>query len=97
MWSRRSWGPTDRRLSAPRRGPLAREQALSEFLKQRGSGGAVPHSTAETETETETEPSHSVSPTPPQALGGGLIKAEVVMRFDETGRTSFCGRRFLRK
>ena len=37
------------------------------------------------------------SPTPMQSLAGDLIAAEVLMRFDENGRTSFCGKRFLRK
>ncbi|MGZ5875800.1 MAG: hypothetical protein ACXWKP_27280 [Bradyrhizobium sp.] len=37
------------------------------------------------------------SPTPLQSLTGDLIKADVVMRFDAEGRTSFCGKRFWRK
>jgi hypothetical protein len=32
-----------------------------------------------------------------QSLHAFWIKTEVVMKFDETGRTSFCGKRLLRK
>ena len=32
-----------------------------------------------------------------QELNGDMIKLVVLMKFDDTGRTSFCGTRFLRK
>jgi hypothetical protein len=40
---------------------------------------------------------HMKSPTPLQSLAGDTIKAEVLMKFDENGRTLFCGKRFWRK
>jgi hypothetical protein len=40
---------------------------------------------------------HMKSPTPLQSLAGDTIKAEVLMKFDENGRASFCGKRFWRK